>query len=304
MLDQILISENFNSKLCEALKKAEKVSLLSAFVTREGSNFLIDNTSQCTEIRCVFRGRPADLLNGVCDLSAIRSLIEHNIPCFFYESLHAKVYLIDEIDCYVGSANLTGNGLRLFGCGNLEVSVQTQISLSDLQFINRVFQSSIPIGLAEVEQLEEFVIDGRQEILGQQSLSDVLNIDVTTYYNSLIVSDFPWCNLQSAVHSESDRKHDEMLFFYGAPKSQMQSAFLSSRVYKAIYNLVFRQKSKELYFGALVAALHGLMAGDEKVYRKDLKHLLQNFLSYNHIYGGNFLQVDRPNYSQRIYCTD
>ena len=57
-----------------------------------------------------------------------------------------------------------------------------------------------------------------------------------------------------------------------------------------------------MYFGAITVSLHNVLLNEPKPYRKDVKVLLGNLLSWVEDLDINMLKVDRPNYSQRVRC--
>jgi hypothetical protein len=59
-------------------------------------------------------------------------------------------------------------------------------------------------------------------------------------------------------------------------------------------------QNQELYFGCLTQALHDDLKDDPAPYRKDVKTLVQNMLSYCEIYLQDKIEITRPNYSQKI----
>ena len=50
-------------------------------------------------------------LNGGSSLEAIKLLVENNIEVYALQDLHSKIYLVDDVNCLVGSANFTNGGL-------------------------------------------------------------------------------------------------------------------------------------------------------------------------------------------------
>ena len=57
---------------------------------------------------------------------------------------------------------------------------------------------------------------------------------------------------------------------------------------------------KCLYFGALTEKLHNALVEDPKPYRREVKELLSNLLSWVEELEMEEIVIDRPNYSQRI----
>jgi hypothetical protein len=63
---------------------------------------------------------------------------------------------------------------------------------------------------------------------------------------------------------------------------------------------VLNDNNREIYFGSLAEKLHNCLIDDPKPYRRDVKNLLQNLLSWSSHFCGSEIAVDQPNHSQRI----
>lgn len=55
-----------------------------------------------------------------------------------------------------------------------------------------------------------------------------------------------------------------------------------------------------MFFGALSEKLHNAMVSDPKPYRRDIKNMLANLLSWSEMLKMEEIVIDRPNYSQRV----
>ena len=74
----------------------------------------------------------------------------------------------------------------------------------------------------------------------------------------------------------------------------------SAKCYLWLLNLVKNQSPQEMYFGAATAALHNALLNEPKPYRKEVKQLLSNLLTWIDELEVSELLVDRPNHSQRV----
>ena len=84
-------------------------------------------------------------------------------------------------------------------------------------------------------------------------------------------------------------------------KEKIKQEFRWSKAFLWLYKTVNEKESKECYFGELSQKLHDALINDPKPYRKEVKELLANLLGWIEYFNFDFIKVDRPNYSQRIY---
>ena len=92
----------------------------SPFVTNDGLSFIIDNIRQGIDYRLISRLNEEDIASGLIDPNAIAKYQESGGQARFHnKSLHAKLWIADD-NIYIGSANLTGNGL----CSNVEIMTE------------------------------------------------------------------------------------------------------------------------------------------------------------------------------------
>ena len=61
-----------------------------------------------------------DYLTGSVELAALKELERKGFRLFFLPKLHTKLYILDEITVYIGSANFTSNSWNENQKGNIE----------------------------------------------------------------------------------------------------------------------------------------------------------------------------------------
>lgn len=116
-------------------------------------------------------------------------------------------------------------------------------------------------------------------------------------YSLLFAEDFPSCPHPATA------TNDDLLFLNiscNATKSELAEAMRSAKCYLWLLNLVKNQSPQEMYFGAATAALHNALLNEPKPYRKEVKQLLSNLLTWIDELEVSELLVDRPNHSQRV----
>ena len=116
-------------------------------------------------------------------------------------------------------------------------------------------------------------------------------------YSLLFAEDFPSCPHPATATGE------DLLFLNvscNASKAELAEAMCSAKCYLWLLNLVKKQSPQEMYFGAATAALHNALLNDPKPYRKEVKQLLSNLLTWIDELEITELLVDRPSHSQRV----
>ena len=79
-----------------------------------------------------------------------------------------------------------------------------------------------------------------------------------------------------------------------------QYYFSETKCYLWLKEELKKKDNHELYFGEATALLHNVLLNDPKPYRKEVKDLLSNLLSWITALDCEEIVVDRPNHSQRI----
>ena len=116
-------------------------------------------------------------------------------------------------------------------------------------------------------------------------------------YSLLFTEDFPLCQ------HPAEATEEDLVFLNLPPEASMETiktAFCSSKSFLWLCNLVREHEYQEMYFGAISASLHNVLLNEPKPYRKDVKQLLSNLLSWINDLDISAVKVDRPNYSQRV----
>lgn len=108
-------------KLCRSAQR--ELWLVAPFIKVGTLTQLLQEVDAHICINCVTRWRPEDILAGVSDLDIWPFLRDRpNTSLWLIQNLHAKYYRAD-IQCLVGSANLTQAALGWSPCSNLELLI-------------------------------------------------------------------------------------------------------------------------------------------------------------------------------------
>jgi len=291
----LLSTEGFKRRLEELIPPSKELVIISAYVTEKALEWIFSIVSNECNVTLVSRLRSSDIISNSSDLEAIKLTIEHGWKVFRLPELHAKIYLINNKDLFIGSANCTSNGLKLYRMGNIETSVELDASEADRDFIVTIINKSDPIDLDTLQKMKEYISE--------------INMTSTTNHKewpekifqpntNLWVSDLLW-NPPSELNSNN---HDMDLLGIRskASSNEVSKAFKNTKIFRWLYGNLKDSESGELFFGSLTATLHNNLCDDPAPYRRAIKGLLSVLLSYCEEHAADLIRIDRPRHSQRI----
>lgn len=83
-------------------------------------------------------------------------------------------------------------------------------------------------------------------------------------------------------------------------EEELKEKALQARCIRWMMETLQESPDQELYFGSLTKALHDNLKDDLGSYRKDVKVLIQNMLSYCERYLIDYIKISRPSHSQKV----
>lgn len=273
------------------------LTIISAYVTQSAIDWLLKLVPSGTKVHVICRLKPSDIISGATNISALQSALEAgwNVSCL--HSLHAKIYSIDDEMIYAGSANLTSNGLRIYGVGNIEACIAVTPSKENLDFVQKIISSSTRLN-SEILNRMQVCIDYKEVPI----FYDEWPQEILSEQEGVWVRDMFWNN-PTSNDASAERLHDlEIIGIsnFDVDRAALKDRLRASRCVKWLLQKLQEAPDKELFFGALSAALHDDLKDDPSPYRKDVKVLVQNLLSYCDLYLPEAFEISRPNYSQKI----
>lgn len=296
--EEILDGDKLREKLESALPHAqESIVFISAYITQSAIDWFIKYAPKNTDKHIVCRLIPSDVLTGATQLSALKTALNKGILVSCLHSLHAKIYAIDSQTIFVGSANLTNNGLKIYGSGNLEACSQVPANNLNLSFIQNIVDSSTPLDTEIVQNMQ-----GCIDLKEASVFFDRWPEGVLKEQEGIWVRDFFWARPDILVDS-AEQIHDfELLGIRSAASADeiSKQQVLQARCIRWLLTKLKTAPEKELYFGFLTKILHDELRDDPEPYRKDVKSLVQNLLAYCQKYLPDLIDISQPNYSQRI----
>lgn len=297
--DHDLIDGNELRKQLELLlpKCKSSVKMISAYVTQSGIEWLKKYVPKDKKVIVICRLLPKDVITGGTQLSALKTAIESGYQLLCLHSLHAKLYSIDDETIFAGSANLTNNGLKIYGEGNLEASVKVAPSKANLIFINSIIENSSSVDLETLNRMQASIDLKETEVYLDRWPEGVLK-----EREGIWVRDFFWGRPNSNEISAYQIHDLELIGASSFSQSAIEIAphVRNARCVRWLIKQLENAEGQELYFGTLAAALHDDLKDDPTPYRKDVKTLLQNLLLYCQTYLAETIEVTRPVHSQKV----
>ncbi len=118
MIDTIT---NDHKEIIQALfnEASQKIHIISPFLSTNMADLLCSAAENGIECTFITRFYLQDFLDGSNTLTGLQHMINSGVKVYILIGLHTKLYLIDDSDAIVGSANFTESGLNR----NIELSI-------------------------------------------------------------------------------------------------------------------------------------------------------------------------------------
>ena len=107
-----LIKNPWQELLLDCVSSAsEEIKISCPFIKSTVTNKLLSAKQTDTDLFVISTFKLANFHQGVSDLDALESIIQHGGNLKYHQSLHAKTYIFDNQKAVITSANLTTRGL-------------------------------------------------------------------------------------------------------------------------------------------------------------------------------------------------
>lgn len=312
MSTNLLSTTDYRKNLGTVLSHASSsVSVVSAYITKPGADWIVQHLHEEVSCRVITRWRLDDLVSGASDLEVFETLQGKGIELYLRPDLHGKVFLIDERELFVGSANLTLSGLGLSPGGNFELGSRLVAAPKDIAMIDELFDAAVRIDADKFVALKNAFESIVSELpkpgpmpVWPQSIYEILRPDTTKIW----VSELPWTASPQSLYDETvhsvNRDHDLLLLGINANQTadtaSIANAFERIKAWRWLERQLQTAPNNTSYFGRLSSALHNALLEDPKPYRTDVKILVSNLITWAADSLPERIVLDRPNYSQRI----
>ena len=298
-MSRILNSKALRSSVTEELKSSEAVTLLSAYITSLGVEWLLKNLPLRVSLVVVGRFLPMDFIRGASDLNSVRMLLEQGHTVKFLSSLHAKIIYIDNKTIFLGSANCTGRGLGLVEDNNLEASVRFEANEADQELISGIIHASNDITFNTLDKMESYLseVDYLCDEINKVFQKWPQELYQKEEVKQLYVKDFPLA--PSGEYSEfydlfCDSDYSQIHKLKNN-KELARAIFKSSDSYIWLIQLLSKETNRNgVSFGKISSSLHNILADDPSPYRRTVKDLQVNLYSYLVEYAGDVVEFYTP----------
>jgi hypothetical protein len=253
------------------------------------------------------RWRLGDLLNGVSDVRTYYVARDAGWEVYILPTLHAKCYVFDD-ECVVGSANLTEAGIGNKASGNIELCRSYPVDATTEHWLDSVFGAAYQSSDETVWSIEEDM-NQRVQLQSEEgfefSARTLGLLEACGGGLKIYTNDFPWSRSPEGLvklSTENDEfrnvEHDRLIFGAnnGCSYEEMRPIFLRSKCWRWLVSNI----TQEAYFGEIAQKLHDDICDDPAPFRKDVKQLLGNLLSWSAFLADDYVTIDRPRHSQRI----
>jgi hypothetical protein len=285
------------------------VSNCSAFLRSSILEDFSKRLPKDTPVRVIARWRLEDLLAGASDLETYEVCKKMGWDFYICTNFHGKVFVFPPTGILVGSANATGSGLGLLSNSNSEVCTVVEESEANNSLVEGLFLSSTrmtdelflklkalyhdSLKKNDVFEWPDFIykeISPPKEFDGKLFLSECLLSNGDEILNSFRCE---------SVEARSDAS------LLSLPSGQYDPQFVATRLSEtkifSILKKILEAEGGEVYFGTLTAAIHSHLMEDPAPYRSDVKIIVKNLYAWvSHLGSYLSMEVDRPNYSERI----
>jgi len=297
----LLNSSEFSRKLALSIEDSEKSLLLSsAFIKLKALEELSEKINSNVEVSIVSRWKKQDILVGASDVEVYEYCRDRGWRFGVDQNFHGKLYLIDELQIFLGSANLTGNGLGFNSSPNYEFGTVFSAEQADMDKLNAFLRDEVrwlddELYCAICSDIEASSRTG--ETLDNASWSVQVESLINTPVNFLWVHDLPFVTpndlLSLDLNCDAARHDFEMLNLDvdRLSRKDLISQYKRSRVYSWLLNQL--SGGIELRFGTLTRALHDALLDDPSPYRKDVKGLLSNIFEWVKFMPEDFVATKR-----------
>ncbi|MBA6414185.1 hypothetical protein H2508_13805 [Parahaliea sp. F7430] len=285
----ILYSEEFTSKFKESLQEAcVDIFLASAFIKNDALKKISSAISSSVErVRVVSRWQKYDLLARASDLEVYEFCKDRGWEFGVDLRFHGKLYVIDKTKIFLGSANLTQNGLSLFSRGNNEFGTIVDADYVDLSKIDSFVTSEVVwLDDALYEQMS-YEVNSAQDSsdpFHNVAWSKGLELSISKPVHNLWVEELLFCSPDKLLFPNLDNvavRHDLELLslsFDDISVENLKFAFRRTRVYSWINSLLARYGS--INFGGVSSNLHRALMDNPLPYRRRIKDFVLVIFSW------------------------
>lgn len=290
------------------------IYIYTAYIRLETLTTLIESSDN---VKAVFvRWEPKDLITGASELEIYPYLKSKGISLFRNPRIHLKAYLDDFKRCFLTSANISSRALNLPPYLNFNFEIGTiveNLDIEDRLYFNIIESDSILITDNIYNQLKVQLPEKKKEFPNEADF--YIKIEVPD--KDFLISSLPLTNSVEILYRFYEAKefinqtelncflHD--LALYKIPlglspsefRQKLSESFFSQKFIKGF--LENMEKNGEIYFGTAKEWIHKNCADVPLPRRWEITENIQILYRWIVELGNGDYEVDRPNYSERLF---
>lgn len=300
----LYLSGEFTNELIGSITTSTKsIVVCSAYIKSKALKSLLDDVNGGIDLKVVARWQKGDLVFGSSDLEVYEICRDNGWSFGIDTNLHGKVYVIDDRDIFLGSANLTQRGMSFDALGNNEFGTKIEPDKVDLDKFYNYIKSEVVWCDDELykDLKNEVNSSDKNEKQTEVSWSKSVISSLTKPVSSLWVSELPRCSPEALLQHDVSSKDLQLdLNLLSLSPGEVSDSLLSAQVKSTRFYhwlITLLQNNGSCRFGTITKELHDALIDDPKPYRKDVKDYVQNIFSWMEFLVDDFV-VDRPNHTQ------
>jgi hypothetical protein len=305
---------DLSSSLVDYINNSERIYIYTAYIKLETLKTLIESSEN---VKAVFvRWEPKDIILGASDLEIYPYLKSKGISLFRNPRIHLKAYLDDFKRCFLTSANISSRALNLplFLNYNYEIgTIVENLEFEDRLYFNIIESDSILVTDNIYKQLKEQLPEKEKEFPD----GDDFHFNFEAPDKDFLISSLPFTySVETLYRTYEEKKyinetelncvlHD--LALYKIPsglsaiefKQKLSDSFFSHKFIKSF--LVNMEKNGEIYFGTAKEWIHKNCTDVPLPRRFEITENIQILYRWIVDLDNEKYEVDRPNYSERLF---
>lgn len=295
----MLTGQELASKMAAQLKDTANFRIVSAYLTYPAIRWLHKHAENAC-VTIMGRFRPIDFLKGASNLSAVEAALDSGYEVYMLNTLHAKIYQLDDKSIFTGSANFTSKGLSLCSTPNQEVAVEIPCNFENIAFIDKLFRVATPINEDTFELMQQKL----DVYLNESTHEDIENwgFDFIDNSNELFLSNLPICPpyIKCLEYKNNPELDFAKVFSSIGNLDSARKIFEKTKCYKWLcYNLE-TSFQEGIRFGELSKLLHDAIKDDPSPYRRQVKEIQVNLFEYIELLSFDKFELHQPGAKSQI----
>ncbi len=301
-------------KLSEYISNSQGLFIFSPYIKLETLKELIDEQEN---VKAVFvRWETKDLILGSSDLEIYPYLKEKGITLYRNSRLHLKAYLDEYKNCFLTSANISSRALNLPPYSNYNYEIGTlveDLGIEDRLYFSIIESDSILITDNIYKQLSKQLPDKKNEFPDEEEF----HFKFEAPDKDFLISALPMTySIETLYRIYEDKEfindlelncvlHDLAIYKIplGLPskefRERLYDAFFSHRFIKGFLENL--GTTNEIYFGFAKEWVHKNCADVPTPRKFEITENIQILYRWFVNLGNGKYEVDRPNYSERLF---